>query len=287
MARPIPDIRREISTAFIADPTIQQGYQLDPSKSYDEQFSKVSLESILFFVFASAIHRLERLFDQHRSDIALLVTEAEPHTLRWYAQRTKAYLHGYALPPYKDRYDLSQLTDEEVRRASLVRYAVASEYRGTVHIKVAGEDKEGRPQVLPEDVLTPLTLYLQTIKDAGVQLRITSSAGDELRLALTIYLTPSLLVRGQPSEDLDKRIRSAIQRNVADLPFDGVFRPSDLVVALSQISGVEASNVTASSARPSAYDSFADFTGYHRPASGYYLLSQLSLNYQPYEPYNR
>lgn len=284
MPRSISDIRREIAAAYIADPTVQRSYKLDPRKTYDEQFSKVSLESILFWAFASAVWTLETLFDKHRSEVAQLVSEAEPHTLRWYAQRAKAYLHGHALPPYKDRYDLSTITSEEQERAAVVRYAVASEYQGVVNIKVAGAGKEGQPIALDTNVVTSLTRYLEVIKDAGVQIRVSSGAGDELRLALTVYLTPSVLIDGEPSDDLDKRIRQAITRNVSDLPFDGVFRPADLVIELSRIIGVEASEVTNASARPSSYDAFVPFTGYHRPSAGYFVLSNLDLNYKPYEP---
>ncbi len=284
MPRSISDIRREIAAAYIADPTIQHAYKLDPTKTYDEQFSKVSLESILFWAFASAVWTLEVLFDKHRTEVAQLVSEAEPHTLRWYAQRAKAYLHGYALPPYKDRYDLSSISPEEQERAAVVRYAVASEYQGVVNIKVAGAGKSGQPIALDTNIITSLTRYLEVIKDAGVQIRVSSGAGDELRLALTVYLTPSVLINGAPSEELDNRIRQAITRNVSDLPFDGVFRPADLVIELSRVIGVEASEVTSASARPSSYDTFIPFTGYHRPASGYFILSNLDLNYKPYEP---
>ncbi len=284
MPRSISDIRREIAAAYIADQTVQRSYKLDPRKTYDEQFSKVSLESILFWAFASAVWTLEVLFDKHRTEVAQLVSEAEPHTLRWYAQRAKAYLHGHALPPYKDRYDLSTITPEEQERAAVVRYAVASEYQGVVNIKVAGAGKAGQPIALDTTVVTSLTKYLEVIKDAGVQIRVSSGAGDELRLALTVYLTPSVLIDGKPSDDLDKRIRQAITRNVSDLPFDGVFRPADLVIELSRIIGVEASEVTTASARPSSYDAFVPFTGYHRPSAGYFVLSNLGLNYKPYEP---
>lgn len=284
MPRSISDIRREIAAAYIADPIIQHAYKLDPTKTYDEQFSKVSLESILFWAFASAVWTLEVLFDKHRTEVAQLVSEAEPHTLRWYAQRAKAYLHGYALPPYKDRYDLSSISPEEQERAAVVRYAVASEYQGVVNIKVAGAGKSGQPIALDTNIITSLTRYLEVIKDAGVQIRVSSGAGDELRLALTVYLTPSVLIDGAPSEELDNRIRQAITRNVSDLPFDGVFRPADLVIELSRVIGVEASEVTSASARPSSYDTFIPFTGYHRPASGYFILSNLDLNYKPYEP---
>ena len=285
MPRSISDIRREIAAAYIADPTIQRSYKLDPRKTYDEQFSKVSLESILFWAFASAVWTLEALFDKHRTEVAQLVREAEPHTLRWYAQRAKAYLHGHALPPYKDRYDLSTITPEEQERAAVVRYAVASEYQGVVTLKVAGADSKGSPVVLSDSVVTPLTAYMAMIKDAGVPLRVVSSPGDELKLSLVVYVYPTLMSSGKPTESLDKEVRSVINSSISGLPFDGIFRTSDLVVALSKVPGVEASTISESSARPSTYDSFSSFDGYHRPSAGYYNLTSLQINYKPYEPY--
>ena len=86
--------------------------------------------------------------------------------------RAKDYLHGHALPPYKDRYDLSTITPEEQERAAVVRYAVASEYQGVVTLKVAGADSKGAPVVLSDSIVTPLTAYMAMIKDAGVPLRV-------------------------------------------------------------------------------------------------------------------
>lgn len=285
MARTTQDIRRSISEAFIADPTIQQGYHLTPGKTFEEQFSKVSLEAILFWVFASAIHALEELFDLHRKDVAELVAEAEPHTLRWYARKAKAYLHGHTLLPYSDQYDLSTLTPEEIDKLRIVRYAVASEQNNIVYIKVAGRDEEGKPKVLPKDTLEALRLYMQQVKDAGVPVRIISSPGDELRLSLTIYLQPVLLSpQGKPTPGRDKAIRKVIEDNISTLPFDGVFRPSDLIVALSSQSGVEASDVTSATTTQAGSDSWQYIFGYHRPRSGYYHLNKLTINYQPYVP---
>ena len=69
MTRTISDIRREIAAAYIADPTIQHAYKLTAGKTFEEQFSKVSLESILFWAFASAVWTLETLFDKDRKSV--------------------------------------------------------------------------------------------------------------------------------------------------------------------------------------------------------------------------
>lgn len=285
MARTTQDIRRSISEAFITDPTIQQGYHLTPGKTFEEQFSKVSLEAILFWAFASAIHALEELFDLHRKDVAELVAEAEPHTLRWYARKAKAYLHGYALLPYSDKYDTSALTPEQMSSASVVHYAVASEVGNVIYLKVAGADDKGKPIVLTDDVITPFKAYIHQVKDAGVPVRVISAPGDKLRLTLSVYIQPVLLSHGgKPSDDYQATIRKTIEGNISSLPFDGVLRLSDIVVALSHISGVEASLVTSASATPAGTDSWTTIVGYHRPRSGYYQLQSLTINYLPYAP---
>lgn len=285
MARTTQDIRRSISEAFIADPTIQQGYHLTPGKTFEEQFSKVSLEAILFWVFASAIHALEELFDTHRKDVAELVAEAEPHTLRWYARKAKAYLHGHALLPYSDKYDTSALTPEQISSASVVHYAVASEVGNVIYLKVAGAGDKGKPIVLTDDIITPFKSYIHQVKDAGVPVRVISAPGDELRLTLSVYIQPVLLSQGgKPSDDYQTTIRKTIEGNISSLPFDGVLRLSDIVVALSHISGVEASLVASASATPAGADSWTTIVGYHRPRSGYYQLQSLTINYLPYAP---
>lgn len=286
MARTIQEIRRSISEAFIADSTIQAGYKLAPGKTFEEQFSKVSLEAILFWVFASAIYTLEVLFDEHRKEVKELVAEAEPHTLLWYTRKAKAYLHGKSLLPYSDKYDTSSLSPEEIEKLRVVRYAVASEYNSVVYLKVAGVDDKGKPSVLGDNILAPLRAYMQQIKDAGVPVRVISSPGDELRLTLEVYMQPVLLSpKGKLSEERDKAIRKVVEDNIASLPFDGVFRPSDLVVALSQISGVESSVVSSASSAPAGSDKWLGISGYHRPHSGYYHLDTLNIVYKPYEPF--
>jgi len=73
MARSIADIKKEMTGYFIANETVIGLYGLDRSKSFEDQFSKVSLESILFYVVAVAIWSLEVLFDTHKTEISSLI----------------------------------------------------------------------------------------------------------------------------------------------------------------------------------------------------------------------
>ena len=287
MARNIADIRRLMTEAFGANEDVVKAYGLTPGKTYDEQFSKVSIESLLFWSFSAGIAKLEAIYDDHRREVSELIVASEPHTLFWYSNRAKSYLHGFSLKPYSDEFDTAGASDDDLAKAHIVRYAVASEYQDTVYLKVAGVDETGAPVVLSESVLSGIRSYIAQIKDAGVAVRVISAPGDDLDLSLEIYMQPSLLLdSGLPSQDRQTEIRKVVERNTTSLPFDGVFRPSDLVVALSQVSGVESSVVTSASSSASGEDDWKEFTGFHRPSSGYYKIRSLSIAYRPYEPFN-
>lgn len=276
-----------MTEAFGANEDVVKAYGLNPSKTYDEQFSKVSIESLLFWSFSAGIAKLETIYDDHRREVSELIVASEPHTLFWYSNRAKSYLHGFSLKPYLDEFDTAGASDDDLAKAHIVRYAVASEYQDTVYLKVAGVDEAGAPVVLSESVLSGIRSYIAQIKDAGVAVRVISAPGDDLDLSLDIYMQPSLLLdSGLPSQDRQAEIRKVIERNTTSLPFDGVFRPSDLVVALSQVAGVESSVVTSASSSASGEDDWKEFTGFHRPSSGYYKIRSLSIAYKPYEPFN-
>lgn len=276
-----------MTEAFGANEDVVKAYGLTPGKTYDEQFSKVSIESLLFWSFSAGIAKLEAIYDDHRREVSELIVASEPHTLFWYSNRAKSYLHGFSLKPYSDEFDTAGASDDDLAKAHIVRYAVASEYQDTVYLKVAGVDETGAPVVLSESVLSGIRSYIAQIKDAGVAVRVISAPGDDLDLSLEIYMQPSLLLdTGLPSEDRQREIRKVVERNTTSLPFDGVFRPSDLVVALSQVAGVESSVVTSASSSASGEDDWKEFTGFHRPSSGYYKIRSLSIAYKPYEPFN-
>lgn len=276
-----------MTDAFAANEDVVKAYDLSPSKTYDEQFSKVSLETLIFWAFSAGIFKLETIYDDHRKEVIDLIAASEPHTLFWYSNRAKSYLHGFSLKPYSDEFDTAGASDDDLAKAHIVRYAVASEYQDTVYLKVAGVDEAGAPVVLSESVLSGIRSYIAQIKDAGVAVRVISAPGDDLDLSLDIYMQPSLLLdSGLPSQDRQAEIRKVIERNTTSLPFDGVFRPSDLVVALSQVAGVESSVVTSASSSASGEDDWKEFTGFHRPSSGYYKIRSLSIAYKPYEPFN-
>ena len=61
MARTIAQIKTELTEAFMTDSTLQTKYGFSEGDSFDSRFSKVSIESLLLYIVATAIWTLEKL----------------------------------------------------------------------------------------------------------------------------------------------------------------------------------------------------------------------------------
>ena len=75
MARDILDIKTQLKATFVDNVTLQELYGLDTTKSFDEQFSKVSIEARLIDVWAAATWMLEQIWDAFRSETEAVIDE--------------------------------------------------------------------------------------------------------------------------------------------------------------------------------------------------------------------
>ncbi len=301
MARSISEIKAEIASTFIEQDAIRTGYGLDPKKSFDKQFSPVSLESLMFFVVASCIWLLEKLFDRHREEVDARIEALRPHTLRWYVSKTLEYMRNKDLIlsdgiVVADYYDTSAMTDEEIEKARVVKYAVATESNTQIFIKVAARDNNGQPTPLDESDLAGLKYYLSQIKDAGVMIKVLNEPADNMRMELIVLYDPAILTADtignvdaqgyqtiQLKRDGKDVITEAVSNVISKLPFNGEYKNSDLMAALQSIEGVKVADIVKVEAAAGGSDAYSQVVGYRRPYSGYYALQNLTVKGRPYQ----
>lgn len=282
MARTIEEIKADMTANFIKQPAVISAYGLDGKKTFDQQFSRVSIESILFYVFAFALWTLEKLFDLHVSEVKERIDQSEPHTLRWYVNKTKEFMYGHKLMDDSDQYDISSLSDTDIEKAKVVKYAVASESNTVVYIKVAGE-RDGKPILLTDSQCAALNSYINTIKDAGVSVKIRNEEADLMRISLVVYYDPTLLSADGTSLTSDnKPVDDAVRSVITNLPFDGTYRNTDLLNELQKLSGVEVVDISKVEVKSRNAERWTEVVGYNRPYSGYYEIDSLEVEYKQY-----
>ncbi len=299
MARSIAEIKAQICETFISQDAIRTGYGLKDKQSFDKAFSPVSLESLMFYVVASCIWLLEKLFDRHREEVDARIEALRPHTLRWYATKAKEYMHGKNLimadgVVVADRYNTAGMTEEEIEKARVVKYAVATEENTQVFIKVAARGNNGQPKQLAPEALAGLKSYLSQIKDAGVSIKVLNEPADNMRVQLVVFYDPAILT-AQIEADADGNstvhllhdgedvIRQAVSRVISELPFNGEYRNSDLMAAIQSIEGVKIADIVKVEAAAGGSDDYSQVVGYRRPYSGYYALQNLTVKGRAYQ----
>lgn len=284
MARTVEEIKKDMTAEFMKMEAVKSRYGLDGSKSFADCFSMASLENIIFYVFAVAVWALEKLFDLHRADVDARIEQLEPHTLRWYVSKAKAYMQGQKLVTDCDYYDTANMSEQDIAAAKVVKYAVATESNTVVYIKVARE-VDGNPAALTAGQLEGLTSYMNEIKDAGVSVQLRNEPADQMRIDLLIYYDPTLLIidaNGNGSQNGKDPVRETTKQVIENLPFNGMFRKSDLMAALQALPCVEVADIKSVKVKPRNGAEWQTVEGYDRPFSGYYSIDALTVDYQPY-----
>lgn len=276
MARTITQIHTELKSNFIANSDIETKYGLDPAQTFDQQFSKVSIENLFLYIVALSIYVLEQIFDDHKSDVDTALANMRPHRLQWYVEKAKAFQYGDALVEDADYYA------EEDEEAQIISHASAEEKAGKLFVKVA-KLVNGALAPLAAAELTAFTNYMERVKDAGVSITYISDVGDDLKLVMDIWYNP--LVVSENGELLSnssvKPAEDAINDFIVNLPFNGEFIVTELVDALQAAEGIDIPVIISAESKYAAND-YTNIDGKVVPNAGYFNISaeNLTLNYR-------
>jgi hypothetical protein len=293
----IAEIKSEMTTAFVNDEAVQQLYSIPvddngkPQKTFDALFSKVSVENLLFYVFALCAWAFQKKMEAHTADIEAMLAAQRAHTLLWYRTKALAFRYGQALQTDSDTYDDTDLDEDDIAEMQIITQAsvLDTQTESGVVIKVAttatANDAdgyaEGSLRPLDSNQLAAFESYISTIKDAGVRTTIVSARPDRITLALRVYVDPTVI---DPSSGLNVQtgeasVENAIETYLQNLPFDGELVLASLVDALQAVEGVSVPHVDV--ARSAAFDisasgGYADFQDIDirtTPQSGYFAIS--------------
>lgn len=281
MARTVTEVKKIYTDEFMNSSVMATKYGFTVGDSFDSTFSKVSFESILFYIMAFVqVMSGDKLYDAHIDEVQTLISEEKAHTLRWYANKALLYMHGYSLVEDSDTYDTSALTDDQISTAKVVKNASAVEKANVVYIKVKGSDGK-----LTDDQEAGITAYFKEVKDAGVKLEIINRVADHYKATIDIWYNPMVLNSTGLNTEGAEPVRDAVSSFIAALPFNGEFRHDDLLIYLNDIDGVVIPQIKYSQYSVDGL-AFYDIDGYFTPDSGYmkiYNNTDLTINYKVYE----
>lgn len=236
MARSIAEIKQTMTNAFMADGTVRERYGLSENDTFDDSFSVVSIENILFYIVAACSHVLEVLFDQFKTDVDDKISRAVVASVPWYYKIAKEFQYGDALVFNEATQQYSYPKEDEKKR--LVKYVAVRDRGSSVEILASGETG-GQPTVLSDDVLTAFKQYLNRVKIAGVILSVRSLPADSISITATIRIDPLVIDRtGTRIEDGSFVVENAVNAYLRNIIYGGTFNKTKLVDAIQNVEGV-------------------------------------------------
>lgn len=244
MARTITEIKKEITDAFVSNATIVSLYELTPGQDFESQFSKVSVESILFYVMAVAIWALENVLDISMQQQTQFINQIKIHSTTWYSLYAKKFQFGDSLPWGEVEYDNTGVDPQDVATAQVVKFAAVTQTPGGLMVKVAGLTNDELAPITPAQ-FTAFQDYMFRVSAAGDNLFYRNEDPDSLKLTLKIIY--DALVLDSTGKRLDGTndtpVADAIDTYIKGIDFNGRLIEQDLVDALQKVEGVKIADV--------------------------------------------
>ena len=272
MARTIQEIQTLILQAKAQEPALNE---LNST-------SKVAIWRLWVYIIAVAIWSLEKLFDQHRTDIDKRLAELKPHTARWYRSKALAFQYGFDLLPDSDTFNNQGHTEEAIEASKIIKYSavIESKNEGRLIVKIAGEQGE-QLQPITDAQKQAFEAYLQEIKDAGVRLSVVNYQPDILHLQMKIVYDPLVLdSNGQSIIHATKPVEETIKSYLKRLPFNGELVLAHLIDALQQAEGVKIPHLVLAQSKNitigGGYGAFETIEISKIPTAGYFTIDNFN-----------
>lgn len=276
-----------ITNYFASQQTVIDAYELDVTKTFDDQFSVVSIERIMFNAVAECFATLGAEQTQFLSDVDELLSANLAHRPQWYAEKAKLFQYGAELVSDTDGYDNSALTDDEVAAMQIVKYAAAVETtdKSMMFLKVATGEAGSRAP-LSAVQLSAFKEYMNRIADTGVRMPIINQEADEMKLEIDIYYNPLIFDSSgkRLDGDSDTPVQDVIHDYLDNLEFNGRYKNMKLIDLLQAVDGVEIPELKTASTRRSPYTEWTAISALATAYAGYYTITDenLMLNFIAY-----
>lgn len=280
MTRTTSEIKLQITTNYITNPDIIASYGLIPGQTFEQQFSIVSLENIIFSIIAFSIWLHEQIVSKNAENSR---PQNLPNIIDWLLN-----FHDGLPLVWKDgqfAYDLTNVQDAAARKI-ISQCAILESNDGTLVIKVARKVGASLEPLFPDQLLR-LQAYSKDKKVPGVELIFINKEADQLKAKLKVFVDPQMidLTTGKQLNVTETiyPVKDAINEYLTKLEFNGAFVTNFFTRAIEDKEGI---NLVVPEVMQWAFDAldFTDLKNYQVPESGHYKLldANLEIIYEPY-----
>lgn len=223
MSRTVANIDQSIITAIQADPVL--GPLLTSA-------SDTAIWRLWSYIIAVSQSTEEQLYDNLLVELENLISDAAPSTANWVQNQALNFQYSSSVPQLIELDPITfaprwQTIDTALRIVS--RCAVVLGGLGQVNVKVATGTT---PSALTSPQLNALQAFLTAIEPAGIRYNAISINADKICSKVTVYYN------GVYSAVIQANLLTAYTNLLANIPFNGNLKVSQIETALLNVNGV-------------------------------------------------
>lgn len=235
--RSIDEIKNEIRSNFISNEVLQDLYGIDPSRSFEDQFSVVSLEAIITYIVAVSIWTFEYVMSRHKKEIESSIASKSMFSIPWYHQMALSFQLGDYLVLDEDTLMWKYPKINDSRR--IIKYAAVrtTTLEGISKLQFF-VSKDGK-KPLSSSEIKAFETYIGEVGAAGTHFEVISRDPTPLSFDIMIVRDPMIL-------DYDGRslvngihvVKSAIINYLDGIKYGGTYNRTKMIDALQEVEGI-------------------------------------------------
>lgn len=221
MARTIQQIKQTIIDAKNAEPNL----------SGLTSTSQTAVYNLWMYITAVAIYFFEGLLDLFKVEVESIIANQPVGTNKWVQAKVFDFQYDATTPQVVTLVDfVPGYNPVDETKQIITRCSVRTLPNKVVSVKTA---KAEPPTPLSNNELSSLQGYLSDISFAGVEYQVQSLSPDYM------YLQAEIKYNGQYASTITADTITAIETYLANIPFDGVVRVSEVEDAIQEVPGVK------------------------------------------------
>ncbi len=238
MGRTLNEILLATRQAWVEDQVLRGVYGLDVDKSWDDQFSTVSVESAITYVVSYVIWLYEQIVSERSVEINNQITAQQPFSVPWYTSVAKAFQLGDQLQYNEDTYKFDYAVIDQSKQ--IVKYVAIRQRQieGVTKLQVFATKAD--KAAMTADELSAFSSYITQRGAAGTHFQFISLAPDSLEINLTVYYDPQILSSsGLLLSDGSNPVQTAVNGYLNGIQYAGVFNRTRLTDSIQLTAGIK------------------------------------------------
>ena len=277
--RTFEEILNSVRTGFVENFAIRDTYNLDSNKTFEEQFSPVSLESNLTYIVANQIFLHEGIIDEHKKEIESQIAAEYPFSISWYFNKALKFQLGDTLEfneeTYRFTYPVIDESKQIIKHVAVRQIVIDNLTKLKIYATKA--NKESLIEGGDKSKFEAFKAYITQIGAAGTHFEFVSSSPDNLKLNLTVYYNPQVLgFLGDRLSGSGKPVEESINGYLNNIRYGGAFNRTKCVDAVQLADGVV--DVVLNNVYMNG--NLANTQSFESP-SGFFNAQEIKINYIP------